>query len=785
MQFQNNTNYPLSSNQRLADIGAEYDKEKEYLTYHQYIVKEFMIKSDSRGLLIYHSPGTGKTAIAAAIADYYRKHDKYRRIIVMLPKSLENNFRQTVSSYMKKNPDNDDAEKGRNFIENTLQRYTFVSLNASNMYAQVKNIGANKKAEIFNKMLGKFNKELKIDSQKHNMLENSLLIIDEFHNFNNSIKNQSKNAVQLYRAIMNTKNIKLVFLTGTPIINAPFEVAPMFNLLKGHIGKSSTLFPENSEEFDRFFVEKVPDGGLKIKNKPKFQNRIFGMVSYFGDFYFDKKDKEGFPEERPIIIEKAFMSDVQFNRYKDARTIERKEESSKFKKSGEKSHKFEVGDKSKSSSSYRIRSRQTSNYCIPDYARTLKHNGLKSIKHIDKIKREDLERVDVYSPKFAKVFENIDKHANQLGLVYSEFVSGEGIAIFAKILNVRGYTRWLPGKSNKARVKPISEDAAIIDIDGDLDAFDEAIGDEAIGDEAIGDEVVGDEAIGADGPAVESFNTTEETRYATEDRPEKKSVKVYAIISGDISIMDRREILKKFNAPKNRYGGVISLLMISKSGAEGLSFKNIRHLHIMEPFWNYARIEQIIARGTRFNSHSSLEPAEQNMQPYIYLSVYPKKYKGKDLEGERPTDEELWLSALTNKKVIDDFMVAMIESSIDCSAHYGSLKDDIKKKYSCRVCAPNNDVLYDANIHRDVQVPDTCKKMSTGVSIDVKEIKVLVGDHEDTFYYKQDPVNKINIKLFTFDPTIKGYIPMNKNYPHYSEIISKILFPNGHHEIPI
>ena len=43
---------------------------------------------------------------------------------------------------------------------------------------------------------------------------------------------------------MGTKNIKLLFLTGTPIVNGPFDIVPLFNMLKGFIYDSSSSFEE-------------------------------------------------------------------------------------------------------------------------------------------------------------------------------------------------------------------------------------------------------------------------------------------------------------------------------------------------------------------------------------------------------------------------------------------------------------------------------------------------------------------------------------------------------------
>ena len=45
--------------------------------------------------------------------------------------------------------------------------------------------------------------------------------------------NQSKIGIAIYKKLRDAKNIKLVLLTGTPIVNKPFEVAIIANMLKG------------------------------------------------------------------------------------------------------------------------------------------------------------------------------------------------------------------------------------------------------------------------------------------------------------------------------------------------------------------------------------------------------------------------------------------------------------------------------------------------------------------------------------------------------------------------
>ena len=50
----------------------------------------------------------------------------------------------------------------------------------------------------------------------------------------------------------------------------------------------------------------------------------------------------------------------------------------------------------------------------------------------------------------------------------------------------------------------------------------------------------------------------------------------------------------------------LKVVLISKAGSEGLDFKCIRQIHILEPWYNTNRIEQIIGRGVRNLSHCLL-----------------------------------------------------------------------------------------------------------------------------------------------------------------------------------
>ena len=73
-----------------------------------------------------------------------------------------------------------------------------------------------------------------------NPFDDKILIIDEAHNFVSRIVNKLKTkkkslSIKLYELILRASNCRVIFLTGTPVINYPNEIAVLFNMLRGYI----------------------------------------------------------------------------------------------------------------------------------------------------------------------------------------------------------------------------------------------------------------------------------------------------------------------------------------------------------------------------------------------------------------------------------------------------------------------------------------------------------------------------------------------------------------------
>ena len=506
----------------------KYNSKEEYLQYHQFIINKYLIHSQLRGLLLYHEMGYGKSILAVSIAENYRISDPERTIIFLMPKSLHGNMKSALKQYMIVAPNSTNDIESEDSIDGIInEHYNFISLNASNMYTQFSNLDKTKEELEFEKSFELINERLDSTS-----LENSLIIIDEYHNLSNSITNGSYNALKFYNKIIETRNIKLLFLTGTPIINHPFELVCTFNMLRGYRDKY-LVFPEYMDVFKKFFIDSEKH---TIKNKNKFQNRIMGLVSYYGTKYFNE-DRPNFPFELPLKIERVPMSRVQFLKYSAMREIEKKEESSRFKKPGS-DGQFKA--KSEVQSSYRIRSRQVSNFLIPDIALTERGNKA-PLKHINKIPKSVYDNLEKYSPKFARIIDNIKKNPKELSLVYSQFVSAEGLNIFAKTLEFYNYELW--------QLKD----------DDDDDEMHLKNDDTLHSDSNLDDDLILDKLVEHTGGVAKLNNNLK-------NKIKSKKLK-YAIISGEVLPSERDRIKKSFNSKENIYGEIISVLLISESGA--------------------------------------------------------------------------------------------------------------------------------------------------------------------------------------------------------------------------
>ena len=153
----------------------------------------------------------------------------------------------------------------------------------------------------------------------------------------------------------------------------------------------------------------------------------------------------------------------------------------------------------------------------------------------------------------------------------------------------------------------------------------------------------------------------------------------YAMITGDmlLSPNKNKDEMAGITNPQNVNGELVKVVIISKAGAEGLDFKNIRQVHVLEPWYNLNRIEQVIGRAVRNCSHKALPFSKRNVEIYLYATHQIDKqniYEAADLYVYR--------KAYIKAKKIGVVSRLLKKNAVDCqlNSKYNNLSINTKVK---------------------------------------------------------------------------------------------------------
>jgi hypothetical protein len=134
--------------------------------------------------------------------------------------------------------------------------------------------------------------------------------------------------------------------------------------------------------------------------------------------------------------------------------------------------------------------------------------------------------------------------------------------------------------------------------------------------------------------------------------------KRFAVWSGDESSDMKDEIREIYNRSDNLYGEKLRIILGSPSIKEGVSLKAVRYVHVLEPYWNQSRLEQVVGRASRFCSHIGLPAEERNVKVYVYVAMHP--------DNAISIDQYIRKLSETKNKIIKQFEVAIKEAAVDC-----------------------------------------------------------------------------------------------------------------------
>jgi hypothetical protein len=149
----------------------------------------------------------------------------------------------------------------------------------------------------------------------------------------------------------------------------------------------------------------------------------------------------------------------------------------------------------------------------------------------------------------------------------------------------------------------------------------------------------------------------------------------------------------------NLHGEIVKAIIITVTGAEGISLSNVRQVHIVEPYWTYVRLEQVKGRAVRICSHMDLPPEERKVEIFTYIAKFGKDQKIdetlKNMDNSLTTDEQIMNLLVAKKQLADSLMDAMKSSAVDCE-----LNETENGGIACykQLGRPTMDVLYNPDI---------------------------------------------------------------------------------------
>ena len=413
---------------------------------------------------------------------------------------------------------------------------------------------------------------LPYDGDSALFIDNGLLIIDEIQRL---VSASGAYYRKLYDAIKYYfhPGLRIALLTATPIYDNPYELALTINLLRPRIP-----FPLNEKDFYNMFIGEFDEEGNCVKNETGktwvSQNSCImnkDLISYICSgyvSYFKGGNPNAYPYKRTIKLEHSF-SPTHKEFYINALLSDaKKSQATKVEAGFERFENIlleisDSGDEDKVSGIY-VTTQQYSNIALPQ-------TGDEINKTIDQKKRAlevfktDLRSKGKISP--SSMLKYVEKYSKKFAKIIELSMLSDGPVFI--------FSNWLT-----YGVEPL---AAIL--------------------EACGYKPFTENDLK---PGVSRFFI-----WSSETTKDK---------NGGELVKKARTI---FNSANNSDGKLLKIILGTRSVMEGVSFKQVKQVHITDPWWNESRISQIIARASRYCSHSSLETENQYVDVFRHFSVFP------------------------------------------------------------------------------------------------------------------------------------------------------------------
>jgi hypothetical protein len=644
----------------------EEDKKNNLCNYteftlapHQEFVKNFIShKTAYNGILLYHGMGSGKTCSAIGITEEYRKINKYneqfKKIIIIASPNVQENFKLQLFDKSKLKKENNIWNLGGcvgSSLLYELKDYDIDNMSHEQIVQKIDKIiktkysfmGYEKFANRIDKVtqieINGENKKKYIKKKLQHMFEGCMIVVDEVHNIRMiGDKTNKKIATNFLKLVQNVKKMKLVFLSGTPMYNDPKEILFLINLLNMNDGNkilyNKEVFDKNGnfvKNGEKRLIEKANGYISYVRGENpysfpfKIYPEVFELEHSIKSIPYPRSQFNNKPISTPIQHLDLYvnkMNDIQMQGYlQSIQNI--------YDKLGEKEiEKFENMD------SFGYNLLQEPLYSLNICYQKKEGNEVKY--YTGKSGLDEVVQCEQNKTKFEyisdeeRIFykDNIGKYSCKIRAILNHILDSKGIIlIYSQVL------------------------------DGGLVPL-------ALALEELGFNRAKRDNLWKKSSHIEPINayTMKHDKGKSKDFKQAK----YALISGDVDYSpNNNEELSLLNNENNINGELCKVVLISQAGSEGLDFKNLRQVHIMEPWYNLNRIEQIVGRAIRNCSHKQLPLQERNCQIFLHSTILPESTECADMMIYRYAEQKSMKIGLVQK--------VLKSISVDCLLNHEQL----------------------------------------------------------------------------------------------------------------
>ena len=703
----------------------------------QWVSNYFNTETPYNGLLLYWGTGVGKTCASISIAEkhleYYKKYNK--KILVILGTSTMQNYIKELYNFNKErielnqglvpgtlqctgnryyipiesnDPENMKRREAR-ILKKIEQDYEFITYGSLKGLISKLLIRRGLKLDLDEEKLAMPKKAPKtegdeivtsgfiftavktprgliwrgtpvIDPKKEERIRlalsdyfsNRLMIVDEIQNIRTAGEGGDQIAPKMLERIVHySTDLKLVFMSATPMFNSSTEIVYILNLLLENDGrekiKVNDLFDSKDNLVDSKALLEISRGYISYvrgANPISFPTKLLPNKSPIDVIV--KNNNVYYPTPVHKMNGEILEADDRIKYNPLVKCDMSKYQESVFKRAVIGSSSADTGDEESGETSidellsdvtnetFDINGKMISNIVYPlppkttftkaDVTALFGERGFdrcfKEIKSgrfehtedaiVAKKSIFDVSNLEKYSPKFHKILDNINSTENGIIFIYSEYRKGGSLPL-ALMLEQNG--------------------------------FEQLVVEGKMGDIVIKNKL--------------------QSGTGRKTLPQKWK---YILLDGEMDPKKRAKLVQRCNSEDNKDGNVIKVIIGTRVAGEGVDFARIRQIHILNPWDNFSRIDQVVGRGIRNCSHKDLPLEDRNVTVFLYSS----HISNNEIET---TDEKIHRRAERKDIQMKEVEFVLRNGAVDCISNYSGNKykvddfgDEIGDKDNTRDC---------------------------------------------------------------------------------------------------